>query len=453
MTKKTIAAIILAAGKGTRMKSATPKVLHPLAGKPMVAHVLDSVASLSPTKTVVVVGPGMDDVIAAVSPNPTATQEKQLGTASAVQSTKEFVQGFGADTVLVLYGDTPLIKTETLSAMLQARAEGAALVVLGFTPAEPGSYGRLKLNADGGLEAIVEVQDASEAERAIGLCNSGVMAVDGAYLFDLIEKVGNNNAKGEFYLTDIVALARARKLACAVVEAPAAELMGVDSRAALAQAEAVWQVQRRTQAMDEGATLLDPASVWFSHDTVLGADVTLGPNIFFGPGVSVADNVEVRAFSHLEGVRVEEGAIVGPFARLRPGAVVGKDAYVGNFVEIKNAVLGEGAKASHLSYIGDAMVGDKANIGAGTITCNYDGYSKHKTIIGKTAFIGSNTCLVAPVTVGDGAVVGAGSTVVSDVGADALAIARGKQINLPGRAAALREKLSAVKKSQRDEKD
>ena len=226
MTKKTIAAIILAACKGTRMKSATPKVLHPLAGKPMVAHVLDSVASLSPTKTVVVVGPGMDDVIAAVSPNPTVTQEKQLGTASAVQSTKEFVQGFGADTVLVLYGDTPLIKTETLSAMLQARAEGAALVVLGFTPAEPGSYGRLKLNADGGLEAIVEVQDASEAERAIGLCNSGVMAVDGAYLFDLIEKVGNNNAKGEFYLTDIVALARARKLACAVVEAPAAELMG-----------------------------------------------------------------------------------------------------------------------------------------------------------------------------------------------------------------------------------
>ncbi|MFL2687421.1 MAG: bifunctional UDP-N-acetylglucosamine diphosphorylase/glucosamine-1-phosphate N-acetyltransferase GlmU [Alphaproteobacteria bacterium] len=453
MTKKTIAAIILAAGKGTRMKSATPKVLHPLAGKPMVAHVLDSVASLSPTKTVVVVGPGMDDVIAAVSPNPTATQEKQLGTASAVQSTKEFVQGVGVDTVLVLYGDTPLIKAETLSAMLQARTEGATLVVLGFTPAEPGSYGRLKLNADGGLEAIVEMQDASEAERAIGLCNSGVMAVDGAYLFDLIEKVGNNNAKGEFYLTDIVALARARKLACAVVEAPAAELMGVDSRAALAQAEAVWQVQRRTQAMDEGATLLDPASVWFSHDTVLGADVTLGPNIFFGPGVSVADNVEVRAFSHLEGVRVEEGAIVGPFARLRPGAVIGKEAFVGNFVEIKNAVLGDGAKASHLSYIGDAMVGDKANIGAGTITCNYDGYSKHQTIIGKTAFIGSNTCLVAPVSVGDGAVVGAGSTVVSDVGADALAIARGKQINLPGRAAALREKLSAVKKSQRDEKD
>jgi bifunctional UDP-N-acetylglucosamine pyrophosphorylase/glucosamine-1-phosphate N-acetyltransferase len=453
MTKKTIAAIILAAGKGTRMKSATPKVLHPLAGKPMVAHVLDSVAPLSPTKTVVVVGPGMDDVISAVSPNPTVIQEKQLGTASAVQSTKEFIQGVGADTVLVLYGDTPLIKTGTLSAMLQARAEGAALVVLGFTPAEAGSYGRLKLNADGGLEAIVEAQDASGAERAIGLCNSGVMAVDGTYLFDLIDKVGNNNAKGEFYLTDIVALARARKLACAVVEAPVEELMGVDSRAALAQAEALWQVQRRTQAMDEGATLLDPGSVWFSHDTVLGADVTLGPNIFFGPGVSVADNVEVRAFSHLEGVHIEKGAMVGPFARLRPGAVIGKDAYVGNFVEIKNAILGEGVKASHLSYIGDAMVGDKANIGAGTITCNYDGYSKHKTIIGKTAFIGSNTCLVAPVTVGDGAVVGAGSTVVSDVGADALAIARGKQINLPGRAAALREKLSAAKKSQRDEKD
>jgi len=453
MSKQMIAVIVLAAGKGTRMKSAMPKVLHPLAGKPMISHVLDTVAPLNPAETVVVVGPGMSDVVTAVSPNPTVTQGKRLGTADAVKSTRESIEGVAADTIFILYGDTPLIKTETLSAMLQARAEGAALVVLGFTPDDPGAYGRLKLNATGGLDAIVEARDASEAERAIGLCNSGVMAVDGAYLFDLIDQVGNDNAKGEFYLTDIVALARARDLACAVVEAPVAELMGVDSRSALAQAEAAWQAQRRLQAMDEGATLLDPDSVWFSHDTVIGKDVILGPSIFCGPGVSVADNVEIRAFSHLEGVRIEEGAIVGPFARLRPGAVIGKDAFVGNFVEIKNAVLGEGAKASHLSYIGDAMVGAKANIGAGTITCNYDGYSKHKTIIGKAAFIGSNTALVAPVTVGDGAVVAAGSTVVSDVGADALAIARGKQMNLPGRAKALREKLSAAKKIQQDKKD
>ena len=453
MAKQKIAVIVLAAGKGTRMKSAMPKVLHPLAGKPMVRHVLDAIAPLNPSKTVAVVGPGMSDVITAVSPNPTVTQEKRLGTANAVKVASSSVQAVGADTVLILYGDTPLLRTETLSAMLQARAEGAALVVLGFTPENPGAYGRLKLNTDGSLEAIVEAQDASEAERAIKLCNSGVMAVDGSCLFDLVDQVDNNNAKGEFYLTDIVALARAREFECAVVKAPAAELMGVDSRSVLAEAEAVWQTQRRIQAMDEGATLLDPDSVWFSHDTVLGTDVTLGPNIFFGPGVSVADNAEVRAFSHLEGVRIEKGAIVGPFARLRPGAVIGKDAFVGNFVEIKNAVLGDGAKASHLSYIGDAVVGDKANIGAGTITCNYDGYSKHKTVIGKAAFIGSNTALVAPVTVGEGAVVGAGSTVVSNVSADTLAIARGKQMNLPGRAKALHKKLAATKKSLPNKKD
>jgi bifunctional UDP-N-acetylglucosamine pyrophosphorylase/glucosamine-1-phosphate N-acetyltransferase len=443
------AAIILAAGKGTRMKSALPKVLHPLAGQPMIAHVLDCVLPLNPVATVVVVGPGMDSVTDAVAPLPTATQNEQLGTGDAVKAAEKALKGVSAETIIILYGDTPLIKSETLLAMLEARAAGAGLVVLGFTPDDPGAYGRLKLNKVGALEAIVEAGEASAEERKIQLCNSGVMAVDAACLFGLLQRVRNDNAKGEYYLTDIVGLARTDGLNCAVVEAPADQLMGVDSRAALAEAEGLWQAARRLRAMDEGATLLDPETVWFSHDTAVGRDVVIGPNIFFGPGVSVADNVEIRAFSHLEGAHIEEGAIIGPFARLRPGAVIEKGAFVGNFVEIKNAVMGEGAKASHLSYIGDATVGAKANIGAGTITCNYDGYNKHRTVIGKAAFIGSNTALVAPVNIGEGAVVGAGSTVVSDVGADALAIARGKQMNLPGRAAVLRGKLSAIKNAQK----
>ncbi|HAT35553.1 MAG TPA: bifunctional UDP-N-acetylglucosamine diphosphorylase/glucosamine-1-phosphate N-acetyltransferase GlmU [Rhodospirillaceae bacterium] len=449
---KTIA-VVLAAGKGTRMKSALPKVLHPLAGKPMVGHVLAAAEALGPEKAIIVVGPDMEVVEAAVAPHQTVRQKDRLGTADAVKCALPSLADTSADTVLILYGDTPLIRPETLGEMLSARAEGAALVVLGFTPDHPGAYGRLKLSDAGALEAIVEAKDASPDELEIKLCNSGVMAVEAAHLADLLAEVDNENAKGEFYLTDIVGLARQRGLTCSVVEAPAEELMGVDSRAALAEAEAVWQANRRAQAMADGVTMLDPATVWFSYDTELGRDVVIGPNIFFGPGVTVADDVEIRAFSHLEGVSIGESAVVGPFARLRPGAVIEKGAFVGNFVEVKNAVLGEGAKASHLSYIGDAMVGAKANIGAGTITCNYDGYAKHKTVIGKSAFIGSNTALVAPVKVGDGAVVGAGSTVVSDVVKDALALARGKQINLPGRAKALREKLAAAKKTNTKKKE
>lgn len=452
MTEHTSIAVILAAGKGTRMKSALPKVLHPLAGRPMIGHVLAAAEALKPEKTVVVVGPDMTAVEEAVAPHGTVCQQNRLGTAGAVKCAVPAIDGTDAETVLILYGDTPLIRPETLVEMLAVRTTGAALVVLGFRPDDPGSYGRLKLNAEGALEAIIEAREASDEELAIGLCNSGVMAVDAAQLAGLLAEVGNDNAKGEYYLTDIVALARGRGLECAVVEAPAQELMGVDSRAALAEAEAAWQAGRRARAMDEGATLLDPDTVWFSHDTEVGRDVVIGPNIFFGPGVSVADNVEIRAFTHLEGVRIEDGAVVGPFARLRPGAVIEKDAFVGNFVEVKNAVLGEGAKASHLSYIGDASVGANANIGAGTITCNYDGYAKHTTVIGKSAFIGSNTALVAPVTIGDGAVIGAGSTVVSDVVKDALALARGKQITLPGRAKALREKLAAAKKAEKKKK-
>jgi bifunctional UDP-N-acetylglucosamine pyrophosphorylase/glucosamine-1-phosphate N-acetyltransferase len=279
------------------------------------------------------------------------------------------------------------------------------------------------------------------------------MAVDAAKLFALIERVGKNNAKGEYYLTDIISLAKADGLSCTVVEADADEVMGVDSRAALARAEAAWQKARRQRAMAEGATLLDPDSVWFSFDTALGRDVTVGPNVFFGPGVTVADNAKILSFSHLDGVTVHEGAIVGPFARLRPGAVIGRNAHVGNFVEIKNAVLGEGAKANHLTYIGDAEVGAQTNIGAGTITCNYDGYMKHRTVIGKSVFIGSNTAIVAPVTIGDGAVIGAGSTVVRDVPADSLTVARGEQVDRPGRAAALREKLAQQKRAQKKDAD
>jgi bifunctional UDP-N-acetylglucosamine pyrophosphorylase/glucosamine-1-phosphate N-acetyltransferase len=419
----------------------------------MIGHVLAAAAALKPAKCVVVVGPDMDAVAAAAAPHPTAVQTERLGTADAVRMAQAALTDFRKGTVLILFGDTPLITADTLRRMLDARAAGASVVVLGFRPDDPAGYGRLLLDRVGALAAIVEDRDATEEQRAVDLCNGGVMAVDAAKLFSLIERVGKNNAKGEYYLTDIIGLAKADGLSCTVVEADADEVMGVDSRAALARAEAAWQKARRHLAMAEGATLLDPDSVWFSFDTALGRDVVIGPNVFFGPGVAVADNVKIHSFSHLDGVTVQESAVVGPFARLRPGAVIGRDAHVGNFVEIKNAVLGEGAKANHLSYIGDAEVGAQTNIGAGTITCNYDGYMKHRTVIGKSVFIGSNTAIVAPVTIGDGAVVGAGSTVVRDVPADSLTVARGEQVDRPGRASALREKLAQQKRAQKKETD
>jgi bifunctional UDP-N-acetylglucosamine pyrophosphorylase/glucosamine-1-phosphate N-acetyltransferase len=453
MSTVNVAAVILAAGKGTRMKSDLPKVLHPVAGRPMIRHVLAAAAQLQPAKCVVVIGPDMDAVAAAAAPHPTEVQTERLGTADAVRMAQAALADFRKGTVLILFGDTPLITADTLRRMLDARAAGASVVVLGFRPDDPSGYGRLLLDGADALAAIVEDRDATEEQRAVGLCNGGVMAVDAAKLFALIERVGKNNAKGEYYLTDIIGLAKADGFVCAVVEADADEVMGVDSRAALARAEAAWQKARRRRAMAEGATLLDPDSVWFSFDTDLGRDVTVGPNVFFGPGVTVADNAKIHSFSHLDGVTVHEGAVVGPFARLRPGAVIGRDAHVGNFVEIKNAVLGEGAKANHLTYIGDAEVGAQTNIGAGTITCNYDGYMKHRTVIGKSVFIGSNTAIVAPVTIGDGAVVGAGSTVVRDVPADSLTVARGEQVDRPGRAAALREKLAQQKRAQKKDAD
>jgi len=448
---KTIA-IILAAGKGTRMVSKLPKVMHPIANQPMIGHVLTATAELMPSKTFVVVGPGMSEVSSFVKPHMTVLQEQRLGTADAVKTAMPMIANIEAETVLILYGDTPLIRPGTLQKMLQARSSGAALVVLGFRPDHPSNYGRLKLNKEGYLEAIIEANEATSAELEIRLCNSGVMAVDASQLGVLLAEVGNDNTKGEYYLTDIVALARLRDMECGVVEASAEELMGVDDRVALAKAEHTWQATRRTRAMQEGVTLCDPNTVWFSSDTYIGKDVVIGPNVVFGPGVNIADNVEIRAFSHLEGVRIEEGVAIGPFARLRPGAVLKKGSVVGNFVEVKNSVLNEGSKAAHLSYIGDADVGEKANIGAGTITCNYDGFNKNRTVIGKSAFIGSNSALVAPINIGDGVVVGAGSAIEGDVPKDALALSRAKQINLPGRAKALRKKLATQKASTKNQK-
>jgi bifunctional UDP-N-acetylglucosamine pyrophosphorylase / glucosamine-1-phosphate N-acetyltransferase len=447
MAENRIAAVVLAAGKGTRMKTELPKVLHPLAGRPMINHVLANLAPLDCERIVIVIGPGMEGVAAAVAPHATALQAEPLGTGHAVLAARATMQGFSGD-ILIVYGDCPFISTATIEKLIARRraVDQPAVVVLGMRPADPAQYGRLIVGADGLLQAIVEYRDASAEQRAITLCNSGVMAIDGKRLFALLDRVGNANAKGEYYLTDIVAIARAHGAACAVVEAPADELIGINSRAELAAAEAIVQNRLRAQAMENGATLLDPQTVFFSFDTRLGRDVVVGPNVVFGPGVEVADGAEIKAFCHLEGARVATGAAIGPFARLRPGTVVGERARIGNFVEAKNANVGPGAKANHLTYLGDAVVGAGANVGAGTITANYDGFNKHKTEIGNDASIGSNTVLVAPVKVGRGAIVGAGSVITQSVSADALALGRGRQIEKPGWAAKFRESKGALGK-------
>ena len=439
-----VAALVLAAGLGTRMKSARPKVMHHLAGRPMVAHLLETVGALAPERVAVVVGPGMEEIAAAVAPHAVCVQNERLGTGDAVKAGRAELEGF-AGPVLVLYGDTPLVGAATMRAAADACAGGAAVVVVGFRPADGGDYGRLVTDDAGALTGIVEAGDATPGQLAIGLCNSGLMAISGQHLFALLDGLGTDNARGEYYLTDIVALAHGNGLETAGVEAEETELMGINSRGELAIAEAAAQTELRVRAMADGATLVDPSSVWLAHDTVLGQDVTVHPNVVFGPGVTVGDDAEIKSFSHLEGAAVAAGAVIGPFARLRPGADIGAGARVGNFVEVKNAVLGEGAKANHLSYIGDATVGAGANIGAGTITCNYDGFDKHRTIIGANAFIGSNTALVAPVTIGDGAIVAAGSTIGRDVAADALAIERASQEEKPGWATSFRQQRQAAK--------
>jgi bifunctional UDP-N-acetylglucosamine pyrophosphorylase/glucosamine-1-phosphate N-acetyltransferase len=445
MIARKTAVVVLAAGKGTRMKSSLPKVLHPIAGRAMIHHVLATAAELAPERTVVVLGAHMDPVAEAVAPATVAVQDPPLGTAHAVLAAAPALEGFDGD-VIVAFADTPLVTLATYRRMLERRRaeDDPAVVVLGFRPADPAAYGRLVMKK-GKLKRIVEAKDADDEELAIGLCNAGLMAIDGRHALELLRGIGSHNAKGEFYLTDIVAIARERGLGCAVVEADEAEVMGVNARGELARAEALWQRRRREHVMDEGVTLVDPDTVYFSADTVLGRDVTIGPNVVFGPGVTIEDGVRIEAFCHIEGAHVSSGARIGPFARLRPGAEIGEDAHIGNFVEIKKAVIEKGAKANHLSYIGDARVGAQANIGAGTITCNYDGFAKHFTDIGAGAFIGSNTALVAPVKIGEGALIGAGSVITSEVFVDAIAVTRAPQKQIPGAAAKFRAKNAKQK--------
>ena len=429
------------------MRSDLPKVLHQIAGLSLLGHALNSAKGCEPSRVVIVTGHQSEKVAEAaekLSPGATSVkQEPQLGTGHAVLQAKEALSDFDGD-VFVLFGDTPLIRPETLEAMVLARSEGAAVVVLGFDAAIPGGYGRLIEGPDG-LERIVEAKDATPDELAVTLCNSGVMCVGSDILFNLLDRVTNENANGEYYLTDIVGLARSDGLPCVVVRCDEEETLGVNSRVDLAAGEAAFQKRARMAAMVEGVTLTDPSSVSFSHDTALGQDVIVEPNVVFGPGATVESGATIRAFSHLEGCTVASEAIIGPYARLRPGADIGVGARIGNFVEVKNARFAAGAKANHLTYVGDASVGEKANIGAGTITCNYDGYLKHRTEIGAEAFIGSNSALVAPVSIGARATVAAGSVIVDNVGDDDLAVARGRQTTKKGLAARLREALAEAK--------
>lgn len=417
------------------MKSDLHKVLHPIAGRPMLDHLLESAAALAPERQVVVAGHGREQLEQALGSRAAiAVQEPQLGTGHAVQQAEAALSGFAGD-VLILYGDVPFVSTATMRAMIDRlhADDSPAVVVLGFEPEEPLQYGRVLAHDDGRIAMMVEYKDATEEQRACRLCNSGLMAVKSADLFDLLARVGNDNAQGEYYLVDIVNVATLEGRACAVIVTPDPdEVGGINSRGELAEAEARWQARRRLAAMAEGVTLIAPETVFFAWDTKLGRDVTVEPNVVFAPGVTVADDVIIHAFSHLEGATLESGVAIGPYARLRPGAVLRKGSKVGNFVEVKNAELGEGAKANHLTYVGDATVGAKANLGAGTITCNYDGYFKHRTVIGERAFIGSNSALVAPVKIGADAIVAAGSTVTRDVADGELRLVRGEQLVKPG---------------------
>jgi bifunctional UDP-N-acetylglucosamine pyrophosphorylase/glucosamine-1-phosphate N-acetyltransferase len=442
-----LAVIVLAAGDGTRMKSARPKVLHEIAHRPMLRHVLDAVAPLQPERTLVVIGKDMAAVAAAAAPAETVVQSPPLGTGHAVKVALEVLGDFEGD-VLVLVGDAALITTETLTSLIakRRRAPRAAVAVLGMRVPEPNAYGRLVISPDGSLEAIVEMRDATPEQRKIALCNSGVIALDGRRARALVGAIENKNAKREYYLTDIVAIARQHGLVCRAIEAPAEETVGVNSRADLAIAEATMQQRLRAKHMAAGVTLIDPTTVYFSADTEIGRDTVIEPSVIFGPGVRVGEGVEIRAMSHIAGAIIGGGAIVGPFARLRPGTELAANVHVGNFVELKAARLGEGSKANHLAYIGDAVVGRAVNIGAGTITCNYDGFLKHETRIEDGAFIGSNAALVAPVTIGADAIVGAGSVITRDVPADALALGRGQQVEKSGAARVLRAKGAEAKR-------
>lgn len=439
--------VVLAAGRGTRMQSDRPKVLHELAQAPLFVHALAAGRALHPQRRVLVVGHGAEAVAAAARDHDPAIdiarQETQQGTAHAVAQAREALDGAEGD-VFVLYGDTPFIRPETLARMAAARAAGAAVVVLGFEARDPGRYGRLVVE-DGRLLRIVEHTDASDEELAITLCNSGVICADAGRIFELIDAVGNANASGEYYLTDIVGIARERGLEAAVVTCDETETLGINSRPELARAEALWQSRRRASALEEGVTLVAPETVVFAHDTAIGRDAVVEPHVVFGAGVTVGPGARIRAFSHLEGAHVGAGALIGPYARLRPGTRIGDAARIGNFVEVKSAGIGAGAKVNHLSYIGDAEVGEAANIGAGTVTCNYDGVFKHRTEIGAGAFIGSSTMLVAPVRVGTEAMTGSGSVITDEVPDGALALGRARQVNRAGIARKLMARLRAAK--------
>ncbi|NCC21266.1 MAG: bifunctional UDP-N-acetylglucosamine diphosphorylase/glucosamine-1-phosphate N-acetyltransferase GlmU [Alphaproteobacteria bacterium] len=436
-----LACIILAAGKGSRMKSVKPKVLHELAGRPMIRWLIERVEALHPEKIVVVVGPDMQNLEEAVRPYTVALQKEQRGTADAAAAAMPLLGDF-AGRVLILMGDEPLVPEPALR---ELAATPSPLAVMGIIPDNPTGLGRMILVDDGHLERIVEEKDASEDEKEIMLCNGGNYCVDSALLRSALPKIGNSNAQGEYYLTDIVDIARREGFTCEVVEVVVDHVWGINSRAQLAEHERILQRDLREGHMAAGATLLDPATVYFSWDTQIGRDVTIGPSVFFGPGVSVADNAEILPFCHLEGVRIGNGATVGPFARLRPGSVLEEGSKVGNFVELKKVRLGKGSKANHLTYLGDADIGERCNIGAGTIFCNYDGVNKHRTKLGDGVFIGSNSTLVAPITIDDGAYVAAGSVMTKDVPADALAVARNRPIIREGWAKNRREKLKKEK--------
>ncbi len=441
----TFATIILAAGKGSRMKSDQPKVMHEVGQAPMIDHVLRSAAEAGAARNIVVVGFGGETVAAHVKDRAETVEQAELnGTGGAALCAQAALADFDGDAI-VLYGDGPFVRPETMQAVLAKRAEGFDLVAVGFAPADPTGYGRMIAEGDE-LKGIVEHKDCTEAQLKIATCNLGVISAPASTLFALLKNVGNENANGEYYLTDVVALAKEAGLRCGLVMCEAEEATSVNSRAQLAEAEAVFQARARAAAMENGATLQAPDTVFFALDTVLGADVVIEPNVVFGPNVSIENGARIRAFSHLEGCHVAEGAIVGPYARLRPGAEIGAGGKVGNFVEIKNAVVGSGAKVNHLSYVGDADIGAGSNIGAGVIFCNYDGVFKHHSTLGERVFVGSNSALVSPVNIGDDALIGTGSVVTRDVPAGDLVLARSQQVNKTGRGKRLMDRLRAKKK-------
>ncbi|MBX7146702.1 MAG: bifunctional UDP-N-acetylglucosamine diphosphorylase/glucosamine-1-phosphate N-acetyltransferase GlmU [Alphaproteobacteria bacterium] len=433
MTDQNLTTLILAAGKGTRMKSSLPKVLHKLANLPMINHILNKVEKLGCTQSIIVIAPDMEQVAQAVAPIPVAIQERQLGTANAVLAVKSKLQNIQGD-LLILYGDTPLIDISTLKKILDCRnsntdTQQPSVVIVGMKPPQPNQYGRIIVNQHNDVEAIVEYSEASQEIRNLELCNSGIILVDGKIAFQLLEKIDNNNSKGEYYLTDIIKVARQHNLRCTVVEADYQELIGVNSQAELAQAEKIIQHQLREKMLNKGVSMIAPETVWLSYDTSLSENTILEPHVIFGSNVSMGKNIIIKSFSYLEGVTIGDNVTIGPFARLRPGSVIKDNVHLGNFVEIKNSIVGQASKVNHLSYIGDTEIDQNVNIGAGTITCNYDGFLKYKTYIGQGSLIGSNTSLVAPVEIGKNTVIGAGSVITQNVPDDTIAVSRAEQKN------------------------